>query len=312
MIPLKEVLVSRANDVLNSRHDTVLSNLKIFFEFLDSDVLLKSIKQELMDNLPDAKPMIDKWSGNRQITLPASYLEKVKTCFAFLVYSIENNYDPWGLMVMISREEDINMLTTEAMHEFFDPVAKYFEEKITAIDSFQYLLIRFKAQTEWFERENLLSRYSKDTGKGESVLDLSLREYLFNQGVDFPFSKPSSPSGEVDVLSIVKQKPIPLEVKVFDNEGRTQAHVKQGVVQAFCYAKDYGETCAYLVVFNVSDREVLFKLSSLDVPQRIVIGDKTIYIFVINLFNFKDTASKRKIEPAIIEEKYLLEPEPKN
>jgi hypothetical protein len=213
---------------------------------------------------------------------------------------------------MISSNSNINVLTKEAMQEFFLPIAEYFKEKIVTIDSFQYLLIRYKLQAEWFEKENLFSLYSEETTKGESVLDMSLREYLFNQGIDFPFSKPSSPSGEADVVSIVKQKPISLEVKIFDNDGRTQAHIRQGVTQAFRYAQDYGESSAYLVVFNVSDRELLFKLSSSDVPQRIVIGDKTIYIFVVNLFSFKETASKRKIEPAIIDEKYLLEPEPKN
>lgn len=141
-------------------------------------------------------------------------------------------------------------------------------------------------------------------------MDSSLREYLFNQGVDFPFSKPSSPSGEVDVLSIVKEKPVPLEVKVFDNEGKTQSHVKQGVIQAYCYAKDYGEPSAYLVVFNVSERELFFKLNSTEIPQRVVMGDKTIYLFIVNLFCFEETASKRKINSAIIEETYLLEPQP--
>jgi len=307
MIRLRELLHSRADDVINSRNDTALNNLRIYFEFLDSDLQLKSIMQELSKNLPDASSLIKDFENKRRLVLPAVYIEKVKCCLSILSYWIEKDIEPWQFMVQFTSGGDVNIYTREALLEFFRPVAKYIMEKISVMDSFQYLLIRYKLQSEWFERENLLQLFAKDTTKGESVLDALLREYLFNQGVDFPFSKPSSPSGEVDVLSIVKRNPIPLEVKVFDNVGRTQAHVKQGVIQAYSYAKDYGEASAYLMVFNVSNREIVFKLNSQEIPQRVAIGDKTVYIFTVNLFSFEEPASKRKLEPALIEERYLLE-----
>jgi len=175
------------------------------------------------------------------------------------------------------------------------------------MDNFEYLIIRFKAKTEWFDKTKLFDAFRSDTKVGESTLDSALREYLFEQGINFPFSKPSSPSGEVDVLSLIESKPIPLEIKVYDGEGRTQDHIRQGFRQAFCYARDYGEPSAYLVVFNVSQKEIIFNLNQKELPQRIYLGDKTIFIFVVNLFPQEETASKRDMITVKIEESYLLE-----
>jgi len=192
------------------------------------------------------------------------------------------------------------------MRDFFLPVWEYLDEKIVSMDTFQYLLIRFKLNSEWFKREFLYSLYSSDTSKGELALDKELRAYLFNQGIDFPFSKPSSPSGEVDVLSMIERKPIPLEIKVFDGDSRNNSHIRQGLIQAFSYASDYGESSGYLVIFNVSRFNLIFRLTSKDVPQRVVIGDKTIYLFVVNLFAPEKSASRRNLEPHEITEEYLL------
>jgi hypothetical protein len=131
MIRLREVLRNRASDVLNSRVDTALSNLKIFFEFLDSELQLKSIKQELMKNLPDANSLIQDFEHKRRLAFPAIYIEKVRNCLSILLYWIEKNIEPWQLMIQFSSGGDVNTYTREAMLEFFTPVAKYIEEKIS-------------------------------------------------------------------------------------------------------------------------------------------------------------------------------------
>jgi hypothetical protein len=269
--------------------------------------LLKSVLEELSKDLPDPEPLMSQIKTTRRIILPSSYLEKVKACLSILRHMIEKNEEPWQLMSFVSASGNVDAMTKEALREFFVPVCKHIDEKITSIDSFQYLIIRFKLKCEWFEREDLFNLYSGNTSKGESVLDRALRAYLFDQGIDFPFSKPSSPSGEVDVLSIIKQKPIPLEVKVFDGEGRSQSYVRQGFRQAFNYAKDYGEPSAYLVIFNVSQHDLIFKLSSPNIPQKLAIGDKTICVFTINLYPHEEPASKRDLKPYEIAEEYLLE-----
>jgi len=303
---LRSILNNRANDVLFSRHDTALGNLKIFFEFIENNLILKSVLEELSKDLPDPEPLIAQIKNSRRAVLPSSYLYKVRACLSLLKYMIEKNEQPWEIMAHISASRNINSLTSEAFQEFFVPVYKYIDERIISIDSFLYFLIRFKLKCEWFEREKLFNLYSKDTSKGESNLDKILRAYLFDQGIDFPFSKPSSPSGEVDVLSVIKQKPIPLEVKIFDGKGRSRSHIRQGFRQALNYAKDYDAPSAYLVVFNVSHYDLVFKLSSLEFPQKLAIDNKTIYFFSINLYPYEKSASKRDLKIYEITEEYLL------
>lgn len=167
MIGVKQTLERRAMAVVNSRTDTALSNLKIFFEFLDSDIQLKTMMQELKKDLPDVKPMMTNLGITRRLTLPPVYLQKVKTCLSILLYMIKENCEPYQITINVSAYQDADILTKEAMREFFIPVAQYIEEKIVSIDSFQYQLIRYKLQAEWFHKESLLSSYNKDTKKGD-------------------------------------------------------------------------------------------------------------------------------------------------
>ena len=307
MLHLQKTLQSRAQDVLNSTMDTAISNLKIFFEFINGNLLLKSIFDKLLDDLPNAEQLVSKIKQSRRLQFPSSYEDKIKFCVSILLNMIENDEEPYALLSRLSTPMNRNVVTKETMKEFFLPVWKYLDERLVYLDSFQYLLTRFKLNSEWFKKDYLFDLYSNNPTRGESLLDTELRAYLFGQGIDFPFSKPSSPSGEVDVLPLIEKKPIPLEIKVFDGDNRSRSYIRQGFKQAFSYAKDYCEASTYLVIFNVSRYDIMFNLSSSDVPQRLVIGDKTIYIFVINLYHHEKTASKRDLEPYVIAEEYLLE-----
>jgi len=269
--------------------------------------MLRTILDELMKDLPDPQVIIANMQKARRFELPPTYREKVQSCLSVLLYIVKENKEPHTIFFDVFHAGDLDYLTKKIVDALFSPLFKYIDEQIKNVNSFQYLLIRFKAKSEWFDQSTLYNRYIENTGIGESTLDCALREYLFDQGISFPFSKPSSPSGEVDVLSLIENKPVPLEIKVFDGLRKSQNHIRQGLRQAISYAKDYGEPSAYLVIFNVSENEIVFKLSQKEVPQRVNLGDKTIFIFVVNLFPHEKTASKRDLKTVSIEETYLLE-----
>ena len=80
-----------------------------------------------------------------------------------------------------------------------------------------FLIERFKLKTEWFRRKELYLLYQEDTSVGEASLDQELRASLFDGGIDYPFSQPSSPSGKADIIALLdSDDPLVLEVKVFD------------------------------------------------------------------------------------------------
>ena len=83
------------------------------------------------------------------------------------------------------------------------------------MDALLYLIIKAKAYSEWYKKEELFNVYNSDTPRGEYNLDKKLREFLFESGIDYPYSTPRSPEGEADIIAVIKERPIPLELKIF-------------------------------------------------------------------------------------------------
>jgi hypothetical protein len=124
-------------------------------------------------------------------------------------------------------------------------------------------------------------RIKKDTARGESIYDADLREFLFDQGIDYPFSQPRSGSGEADVIANLESfDPLVCEVKLFDATRYGKSYLARGVQQAAAYARDYGKTSAQLVVINLSTKHIDFP-SDLDQsywPPRIQVGGITVFL----------------------------------
>jgi len=291
----------RASQVLQSRRDTCASNLSLFFDFLNEEHFFNSLLDDLIaDGLPTDYPAI----LDREVNYPDDYREKLRVCLATL-YKVKNKkVTPFGLVSMVTGIRNTNDQTLLFLELFFNPFYDYLLEKLLVFDNLLYLLIRFKASSEWYTKDTLFSSYLEDTSKGEVTLDKKLREFLFNAGIDYPFSTPKSPSGETDILTYIKERPLPIEVKVF--KGANKAEIKQGFVQAVSYSIDYNSPIGYLVVFNVSENNLMFQLKNNRAPYRITYGDKTIFIIVININSQMKTASRRKSLPPVIDEEYLL------
>jgi hypothetical protein len=167
-------------------------------------------------------------------------------------------------------------------------------------------------RVEWFEAGELYSLYEQDTAHGEDLLDRHLRRYLLDQGTDFPFSQPRSPSGEVDVAAALgSDDPLSLEVKLFlPDAAKDKAYVRQGFSQAYRYASDYGLPVGYLLAFNLTPRALVFEAEEKrpGSPPAIHVGDKTIFLIAVDSHPDRPSASKdRKLGHVVITEKYLLE-----
>ena len=156
-----------------------------------------------------------------------------------------------------------------------------------------YLLWRYKRWAEWFEAERLREVYGSD---GENGLDHDLRRFLFESGVDHPFSQPRSPSGQADVVAgLETHDPLVLEIKVWDSQKPYKVdRVRDGLRQAIAYTDDYGKDVGYVVVFNLDPLPLQFigEANSTELPARIV-KDHTYYFLSINIAEQKKPASQR-------------------
>jgi hypothetical protein len=193
---------------------------------------------------------------------------------------------------------------------YLEPFYDYLDEHIDDIDSVLYLLWKFKQRCEWFDREKLHQLYSSNTEKGENLLKLELQKFLFDQGIDYPFPEPLSPSGRADLVAeLQSENPLVLELKLFDPErGKNKGWIRQGFRQVLYYAKDYNKNIGYLVILNLVDAELIFKFKKeADWPPRIEVGDKTLFLITICLMPKVVPASERTgIKTVEIDEDFLL------
>jgi hypothetical protein len=169
----------------------------------------------------------------------------------------------------------------KATEAIVEPFIEFLQERIGEASDFLYLLERYVRRVEWFEQTHLWEAYQADTRHGEDVYDRDLRRFLFEQGIDYPFSQPRSASGLSDIVAnLDSEDPLVCEVKLYDGESYTKAYLAKGVQQATNYAHDYGKTVAYLVIVNLSAK--MLQLPSdggpKQWPPRIEVGGVTVFL----------------------------------
>lgn len=195
---------------------------------------------------------------------------------------------------------------------FVEPLVYYIQDQLDEGSAILYLLEKYKQKSEWFFQEELRKLYENAPDrKQEEVLDKDLRKFLFDQGIDYPFSQTSSPSGEADVVSLLyTNDPLVLEVKIFD---RSKTYGKNRVIDGFrqivSYANDYNKPIGYLLIFNMDTVEVniVTKNNNNKLPVRISFAGKTYFVIFVNIPPLDTTsASKRgKLEKITISEEEL-------
>ena len=100
-------------------------------------------------------------------------------------------------------------------------------------------------------RDDLRTKFSADTKKGEKTLACDLYSYLHDQGLEFSI-EPASISGRADLVS-AQNGPDRLvaDVKVFEPQrSKGMEYLRSGFNQVYQYIKDFNDSFGYLVVFK--------------------------------------------------------------
>jgi hypothetical protein len=164
------------------------------------------------------------------------------------------------------------------------PLVDYLQTRLAAESEVLHRLERMRRQIEWFEQEKLHRAFNENTRKGEELFDRRVREFLFAEGIDYPFSQPASPAGKSDVVAgLDGEDPLVCEIKLYDGDAYGPTYLRRGVGQAIRYAHDYGKSSAYLVIFNLSDdRLQLPSDEAIEVsPPRLLIEGVTVFQIVV-------------------------------
>ncbi|GAJ41787.1 MULTISPECIES: hypothetical protein [Anoxybacillaceae] len=309
---IKFKLSNRANSVLYAREENFYSEIKIFLDFIKSNSLLSAIIHEIEKLNFDIESYLkgDERRHRRFIEYPNDYIQKIALCYSLMKLFSENKLSVLDtLFLNITPSRSIDDRCRVIAQQYFKPLYEYICEQIEDGSTILYLLLRYKHRTEWFHKDRLFSIYESDTKRGEENLTLDLQEYLHNQGIDYPFSTPHSPSGRSDLVGLIETNdPMVLEVKLFNLEkGYDKAYIRKGLVQAYRYAIDYGKPTGYLLIYNLDKRDLSFEKNDDSPIKSVKLGDKEIYIIVVNLYSDGKSASEiKKPLPYIIDDTYLL------
>lgn len=196
------------------------------------------------------------------------------------------------------------------IEQLVTPFVYYLHDRLDSSNSTIYLLEKYKMRTEWFMKKKLSDLYFAATASYEQIFEDDLRLYLFDQGIDYPFSTPKSTSGRTDIVGeIHTDNPIVIEVKIVDkakNYGKNR--IKEGFAQIVKYTGDYNKDFGYLVIFNMDPAEISFDFADNNhrFPPVLSYNNKHFYFIVVNCLETATASKIGKIETMSITEADLI------
>lgn len=274
--------------------------LKFVLERLNSNKQIEGITKEAINLYSYGTDQLDSYckgiqDGRRDMEF-SNQVEQASFCLQFLEFYIKrhNTYDLH--LTLFRRSRGFRETLESIIEEYITPIFYYLHDKLDESNSVIYLLEKYKRRIEWFTKDILVKKYAHvDNRNYEKIFEDDLRLFLFDQGIDYPFSTPASASGRADIVgNIDTNDPLVLEIKIVDKEkGYGKNRIISGFTQIVKYANDYNKNIGYLVVFNLDKTEIKFDFKDLsrDFPTKLHFNHQTFFFIVINLYS-QTSASK--------------------
>lgn len=310
---LRSQLQEFRNRLFKSNFQQVNVNFNFFFDKIHSINKLNSIIKILNVKYSFTEKEIEKIFENYYSKIENLKFENEEHHIGLiygLLSHIRKNGQITNFIWSIGSGREGNERLQSVFENFVDPFVNYLHDQLDEDNTILYLLEKYKKRTEWFTKNMLLEKYNKATKSYEQILEDDLRMFLFEQGIEYPFSTPKSASGRADtVANLDTEEPLVLEIKIFDsNKNYKINRIKEGFAQIVKYSNDYNKNIGYLIIFNIDNIEIEYKFENLNnfFPSLIEFNNKFYYIITVNL-NYEKSASKSDLNVLTVTEKDLLE-----
>lgn len=314
---LQVKLRERLRRLLVVEHDGFGRALKTTYQFISADALLVGLLTEAGRAEPelDVEGWLESIGQHRGWGGGIEWIHDTEEGQATLVWALLQGLvdgrvqaPPWQLV----GERNLNDGTRRFTENYLAPLFDFLIERVGDQSSVLHALERYVRSVEWFHRDDLLARYEADTKRGEDTYDRHLREFLFNQGIDMPFSQARSPSGDSDALSQLNtDDPLVCELKLFDAGSKDKRHVASGLHQAHQYAVDHGKSEAHLVIMNLSGHPLELPTDGDDNqwPRYIDLAGVRVFLVPVRGKRLASASKLGKPEPVVFSRADLVEPE---
>jgi len=279
--------------------------IKFFLNNLQSNKQINGLLSEISNRYSydeiELEKIIEQLSSRKEFEF-TSPEHQAAFCFQFLNYFTKKNSYELSRYYLVSGSnfEDKKKNIIEV---FFAPILYFLHDKLDKSNSIIYLLEKYKKRTEWFTKKKLFESYKKATKNYEQILEDDLRLFLFDQGIEYPFSTPASASGRADLIGeIDTDDPLVAEVKIFDREkGYGKDRIKDGFSQILKYSNDYNKDVGYLIIFNMDNAVLNLNFNKNDniFPPSIQFNNKMFYFIIVNsadLTSASKTGTTNEIE----------------
>jgi hypothetical protein len=265
------------------------------FQFLTEHPVVKGILDDLERRVPSAEVDSEQMFNGKLLT-GENELEHIALAYALLKRTVASGQDKEIALGHVFGHCSKHAEAAECFAGLFiEPLFDYIDEQIDDRRTVLGLLLKYKHHVEWFRRDDLRARFESDTQKGEKRLALDLYAYLHDQGLHFSI-EPSSISGEADLISAqIGEDRLVADVKIFDpGKSKGVSYLCAGFAQVYQYSKDYNDPFGYLVVFKTcrEDLSVNALRQEAAIPY-FTHNNKTIFVLVIDIFDYPEPASKR-------------------
>jgi hypothetical protein len=289
-------LQKRQKRINTAGFQTFHSTLLQTWGFLQENQLTKGILDDLERRFPDGGQHADKMMAGEAL-IGNTESEHNAICYWVVKKCVEAGKPQ--IEFQIGRQVGGASQLDDAVEAFrltyLEPLFDYIDEQIDDKRTMLVLLKKFKHRCEWFRRAAMFARFKEDTGQGEKELARNLYEYLHDQGLQFHI-EPESASGRVDLISAQSGKDrLVADTKLFNPErGQDRGYIIKGFRQVYDYLKDFNESFGYLVIFKTCQQDLAIptQLQESSVPF-VTHNNKTIFLVVIDIFDYPESASKR-------------------
>ncbi len=290
--------------------------LRQFLQFIDAHALLAGVRDELLARAkPDKPDEAAQRIMNGEGLFGTTEVEAAALGYECLRRLAVTEDAPQQYLSKLSRTYHLGTSKYDEMLDqfreiFLEPFYEYVDEHIDDQQAILYFLRRYKHRCEWFHADRLRKLLQDDTQKGERALAFDLYEFLHGQGIDFHI-EPESASGIADfVADQVGDDRVVADAKIFwPEKSKGKAYLISGFHQAYTYARDYNEPCAYLVVFKMCKEDVNFLVPKGDTLfPCLTVNNKTVFFVVVDICEHGVPASKRgPLKSVDISEKELVQ-----
>jgi len=288
------------------------NQLKYLLNNLDNNHQINGILKEVIIKHKYTDEELNKILEQRRRGIDIEFQSEAhQTAFSyqFLKFVIKEagNHNIHNLIFFQKR--DFEGTKASIVEDFISPIIYYLHDRLDKSNSIIYLLEKYKKRTEWFTKKELFNNYKSAEKNYEQMLEDDLRLFLFDQGIDYPFSTPATASGRADIIGEIEtDDPLIIEIKIFDREkGYGKERIKDGFSQIIKYANDYNKDVGYLVVYNMDKAELNLNFSDKKniFPPSIQFNNKTFYFVIINTAIYETASKSRTIKEIEITENEL-------